>query len=176
MENLNLKKQYYKLETPSTRAKGNENVDGTFSVLKGSTMKQYGPKESTKLKLQFAKLLETKVIQLDETGKAVFVKNYKFMNKGEAASFLMHRGGDNEQAWKEHTKHQFTHSNKSFDSSKPKRLQKKPINVQSKPKLTKMKKQQLKIKPQGGEAVEQAREVEGSFVRFAGMAQGIKVR
>lgn len=86
------------LHTPSANAKGNLHSSGKVEVLQGSTMKSYAPKEMAKMKAVFEQLVSKKIIVVEDS-KARFVKSYMFKSLNEAASFLLHRGGDNSASW-----------------------------------------------------------------------------
>lgn len=87
------------LHTPSANAKASIHTNGKTEVLQGAVMKAYTGKEMTKMKAIFEQLVKKGVIVLEAEGKAKFAKTYAFHSANEAASFLLHRGGDNSAAW-----------------------------------------------------------------------------
>ncbi|MCH3961049.1 MAG: hypothetical protein LKF63_08135 [Solobacterium sp.] len=87
------------LHTPTVNGKSNVQPDGKTEVLAGTAMKAYGGKEASKMRAVYGKLKEEGVIEETENGRASFTKNYTFRDLNEAASFLLHRGGDNTAAW-----------------------------------------------------------------------------
>jgi primosomal protein N' len=87
------------LHTPTVNGKSNVQPDGKTEVLAGTAMKAYGGKEASKMRAVYGKLKEEGVIEETENGRARFAKNYTFNDMNEAASFLLHRGGDNTAAW-----------------------------------------------------------------------------
>lgn len=86
------------LHTPTVNAKGNLHASGQIEVLAGSVMKDYTEKEMAKMRAVFSKLVSQGVISVKD-GKARFDKTHSFQNANEAASLLLHRGGDNAKAW-----------------------------------------------------------------------------
>ena len=68
-------------------------------VLPGSTMKAYGPKEMKKMRTLFLDLQAKGVLHENDNGKIQFAQSWVFSSLNEAAQFLMHRGGENAQAW-----------------------------------------------------------------------------
>lgn len=68
-------------------------------------MKAYTGKEMAKMKALFEKLQAQGIITEGEEGKVRFAKSHAFKDANEAASFLLHRGGDNSSAWHTEKKH-----------------------------------------------------------------------
>jgi hypothetical protein len=102
MEKNNQKEKITKmtLHTPSASARGMLHSSGKLEVLQGSTMKAYAEKEMAKMKTLFDQLVAKKVLVVAEDRKVSFAKTYNFKSANEAASFLLHRGGDNSTCWK----------------------------------------------------------------------------
>jgi hypothetical protein len=87
------------LHTPTVNGKSNVYSDGKTEVLAGTVMKAYGGKEASKMRAVYTHLKEEGVLEETENGRSSFAKNYTFRDLNEAASFLLHRGGDNTAAW-----------------------------------------------------------------------------
>lgn len=190
------------IHTPSANAKGNLHASGKLEVLQGSVMKVYAGKEMAKMKAVFEQLVEKKVLTVEEDGKAKFAKSYAFKNASEAASFLLHRGGDNSTAWHHtedkkaagkpvHAKQPAAKkpaSKKPVHAAKPaakdpKHTEKKknpyPKKTAAAPKTGRSKRKDPRnprgIRPQGNEAVKAAASIQNpGYVRFAGMGQSVK--
>ena len=62
-------------------------------------MKAYGPKEMKKMRTLFLDLQAKGVLHENDNGKIQFAQSWTFASLNEAAQFLMHRGGENAQAW-----------------------------------------------------------------------------
>ena len=87
------------LHTPTVNAKGNMHSSGKVEVLAGTSMKSYAAKEMAKMRAVFDQLKAQGVIVEETEGRARFAKTYVFKSANDAASFLLHRGGDNSSAW-----------------------------------------------------------------------------
>lgn len=87
------------LSTPSVEARAMIRKNNV-QILTGSTMKAYGDKEMKANRNQFIRLYDRGIIKETQDGKMEFIQNYSFHDLNEAASFLMHRGGENSNAWK----------------------------------------------------------------------------
>lgn len=183
------------IHTPTVNAKGNIYENGETVVRIGTTMKAYGSKDTSKKKSIYTKLIATGALKETEDGKAKFVKDFHFKDVNEAASFLLHRGGDNTSAWRK------TEVKKPAVKPVTKQEKKKPVSAQkqgkaktqakvtpkqptkkvetsAKAKLSKRRdpRNPRGIQPQGSDAVKAAQKVTNNvgFVRFAGMAHPVK--
>ena len=190
------------LHTPSATAKANMQVSGKCEVLQGSTMNVYAAKEMAKMRAVFEQLVEKKVLVVEADGKAKFAKSHLFKSANEAASFILHRGGENSAAW--HTSEQKnTETKKPVLKADSKKTVKKPVHKNKSDKVqvdstkktlsaypkkpaahgkgsTSKRKDPRNprgIRPQGNEAVKAAQSVPAAgYVRFAGMGQGTKIK
>lgn len=194
------------LHTPSATAKANMQVSGKCEVLQGSTMNVYAAKEMAKMRAVFEQLVEKKVLVVEADGKAKFAKSYLFKNANEAASFLLHRGGENSAAWRT-SEQKNPETKKAVVKATPKKqekkAEKKPVH-KNKPDKAQTDSTEKKssaypkkpavhgkgngskrkdprnprgIRPQGNEAIKAAQSVPtAGYVRFAGMGQGTKIK
>ena len=87
------------LNAPTVNAKAIYRNQHTIEVLTGSTMRAYGPQDMKSMRPQYLNMVQIGVLSEDENGRAQFEKNYRFHDLNLAASFLMHRGGNNLSAW-----------------------------------------------------------------------------
>lgn len=200
MEKNNQKEKITKmtLHTPSASARGMLHSSGKLEVLQGSTMKAYAEKEMAKMKTLFDQLVAKKVLVVAEDRKVSFAKTYNFKSANEAASFLLHRGGDNSTCWKkaEVKKAEAPAEKKKEKPALAKQAVKKPKakTAHTEKKQTSFAKKSASanhtggsrrkdprnprgIRPQGNDALRAAQSVETKgYVRFAGMGQGVKVK
>lgn len=87
------------LNTPSVNARAMDRGSQGVEVLSGSSMRPYGQKEMRSMQGMYRSLMEKGVIYEDENGTVQFSRNWRFSDRNQAAQFLMHRGGDNTDAW-----------------------------------------------------------------------------
>ena len=87
------------LTAPTVNARAINHGKAGVEVLPGSTMKAYGPKEMKKMRTLFLDLQVKGVLHENDNGKIQFAQSWVFSSLNEAAQFLMHRGGENAQAW-----------------------------------------------------------------------------
>ena len=87
------------LNTPTVSARAVYRDRAHVEVLAGSTMKPYGAREMKTMRQQFQSMYDRGILTDDENGKIQFEQNYRFGDLNAAASFLMHRGGNNASAW-----------------------------------------------------------------------------
>lgn len=87
------------LSSPSVEARAIIHKNSVL-ILTGSTMKAYGEKEMKANRNRFTSIYDRGIIKETQDGKMEFIQNYSFHDLNEAASFLLHRGGDNTSAWK----------------------------------------------------------------------------
>ncbi len=87
------------LNTPSVNARAiNRGAQGV-EILSGSTMKPYGKNEMRAMQAMYRTMMERSVLYEDENAHVQFARNYRFRDLNTAAQFLMHRGGNNAEAW-----------------------------------------------------------------------------
>lgn len=89
------------LNAPTVNARAIRLENGMIEVLPGSIMKEYGPKEMKKNRKLYLDLDEMGYFHSLENGRVQFNQGYKFEDLNTAAQFLMHRGGENAEAWKQ---------------------------------------------------------------------------
>ena len=89
------------LNAPTVTARAIRLEDGRIEVLPGSIMKEYGPKEMKKMRKLYLDLDERGYFHSLENGRVQFNQALKFDDLNTAAQFLMHRGGENADAWKQ---------------------------------------------------------------------------
>ena len=87
------------LNTPSVNARAMDRGTQGVEVLSGSSMRPYGQKEMRSMQGIYRSLMEKGVIYEDENGTVQFARSWRFTDRNRAAQFLMHRGGDNTDAW-----------------------------------------------------------------------------
>lgn len=87
------------LTAPTVNAKAVYHNEKSIEVLAGSTMKAYGPKEMKMMRELYRNMMDLGVISETVEGRIQFEKNYRFHDLNTAAQFLLHRGGDNTNAW-----------------------------------------------------------------------------
>ena len=87
------------LNTPSVNARAMDRGTQGVEVLSGSSMRPYGQKEMRSMQGMYRSLMEKGVIYEDENGTVQFARSWRFTDRNRAAQFLMHRGGDNTDAW-----------------------------------------------------------------------------
>ncbi len=87
------------LNTPTVSARAIYRAKDHIEVLAGSTMKPYGPREMKTMRQQFQSMYDRGILTDDENGKIQFEQNCRFADLNAAASFLMHRGGENASSW-----------------------------------------------------------------------------
>lgn len=87
------------LTTPNVNARALYVNPQCIEILAGTTMKAYQANEMKSMRNLYRDMTEKGVIFEDENGQVQFDKNYRFSDLNTAAQFLLHRGGDNTQAW-----------------------------------------------------------------------------
>ena len=87
------------LNVPTVNARAIYRNRHSIEILTGSTMRAYGPQDMKSMRPQYLNMVQIGVLSEDENGRAQFEKNYRFHDLNMAASFLMHRGGNNSSAW-----------------------------------------------------------------------------
>ena len=87
------------LNTPSVNARALYVNPQCIEILAGSTMRAYRPNEMKSMRSLYRDMTMNGVLYEDENGQVQFDKNFRFSDLNTAAQFLMHRGGDNTQAW-----------------------------------------------------------------------------
>ncbi len=87
------------LTAPTVNARAIFHSLTDIEVLSGSTMKAYGNREMKTNKEVFRSLYEQGILREDDEGRIQFEQSRHFSSLNEAAQFLMHRGGENSQAW-----------------------------------------------------------------------------
>lgn len=87
------------LTTPNVNARALYVNPQCIEILAGSTMKPYGEKEMKTMRNLYRDMSEKGILYEDENGLVQFDKNFRFSDLNTAAQFLLHRGGDNTQAW-----------------------------------------------------------------------------
>ncbi|MCR5228820.1 MAG: DUF262 domain-containing protein [Solobacterium sp.] len=87
------------LNAPSVNARAIYINRQCIEIQAGTTMKPYGPQEMKSMRSLYRDMSEKGIISEDENGKIQFEQNYRFSDLNTAAQFLLHRGGDNTQAW-----------------------------------------------------------------------------
>ncbi|MBR4162923.1 MAG: HNH endonuclease, partial [Solobacterium sp.] len=87
------------LTAPTVNARAIFHSLNDIEVLSGSTMKAYGNREMKTNKEIFRSLYEQGILREDDEGRIQFEQSRHFSSLNEAAQFLMHRGGDNTNAW-----------------------------------------------------------------------------
>ncbi len=102
-EHLNIEqdRSILSLNAPTVTARAIRLDSGMIEVLPGSIMKSYGPKEMKKMRKMYLDLDERGYFHSLENGRVQFNQAYRFEDLNTAAQFLMHRGGENENAWKQ---------------------------------------------------------------------------
>lgn len=91
----------YSLNAPTVNARAMKLDDGKIEVLSGSIMKEYSPREMKKMRKLYLDLDERGYFHSLENGRVQFTQGCVFEDLNTAAQFLMHRGGENENAWKQ---------------------------------------------------------------------------
>ncbi len=87
------------LNAPSVNARAIYINKQCIEIQAGTTMKPYGPQQMKSMRSLYRDMSEKGIISEDENGKIQFEQNYRFSDLNTAAQFLLHRGGDNTQAW-----------------------------------------------------------------------------
>ena len=87
------------LTAPTVNAKAIYQNPQSIEILSGSTMKAYRPQEMKSMQDLYHKMMALGVLVEDEEGRVQFEKNYRFHDLNTAAQFLLHRGGENAEAW-----------------------------------------------------------------------------
>lgn len=87
------------LSSPTTNARAIFHNAGRIEVLPGTIMKAYGTREMKKMRDLYADFISRDIIHENADGRARFDRSADFENLNEAARFLMHRGGENTNAW-----------------------------------------------------------------------------
>ena len=87
------------LTTPNVNVRALYVNPQCIEILAGSTMKPYGSKEMKTMRTLYRDMSEKGILFEDENGIVQFDKNFRFSDLNTAAQFLLHRGGDNTQAW-----------------------------------------------------------------------------
>ena len=90
----------YSLNAPTVSARAIRHSDTDIEVLPGSEMKAYGPREMKSNRTVFMDLSQRGILHENDTGRIQFAQSWHFRSLNDAAQFLMHRGGENTQAWK----------------------------------------------------------------------------
>ena len=98
------------LNAPSVNARAICHAENNIEILAGSVMKEYGPQEMKNMRKLYLDLDARGYFHSMENGRVQFTQGYRFDDLNTAAQFLMHRGGDNFNAWK--------HEDGSFASEK----------------------------------------------------------
>ena len=113
------------LNTPSVNARALYVNPQCIEILAGSTMRAYGPNEMKSMQSIYRDMTMNGVLYEDENGQVQFDKNFRFSDLNTAAQFLMHRGGDNTQAWTRENGQVF------LQKKEPSEPPKKPESVQA---------------------------------------------
>lgn len=87
------------LNTPSVNARAIRRGIQGVEILSGSTMKPYGKNEMRVMQTMYRTMMERGILYEDENAHIQFARNYRFRDLNVAAQFLMHRGGENTEAW-----------------------------------------------------------------------------
>ena len=87
------------LTAPTVSARALYHAADDIEVLAGTTMKAYGSREMKKMRAVYQDMYERGILAEDDEGRIQFEQNHHFSSLNEAAQFLMHRGGENAQAW-----------------------------------------------------------------------------
>jgi uncharacterized protein with ParB-like and HNH nuclease domain len=87
------------LSAPTVSARALFHSLQDIEILTGTTMKAYGSREMKKMKAVYQDLYERGILREDDSGKIQFEQSWHFSSLNEAAQFLMHRGGENADAW-----------------------------------------------------------------------------
>ncbi len=87
------------LNTPTVNARALYVNPQCIEIMAGSTMRAYRTNEMKSMHSLYRDMTEKGVLYEDENGQVQFDKNFRFSDLNIAAQFLMHRGGDNTQAW-----------------------------------------------------------------------------
>lgn len=93
----------WSLNAPTVNARAMKMDDGRIEVMSGSVMKEYSPREMKKMRKLYLDLDERGYFHSMENGRVQFTQGCVFEDLNTAAQFLMHRGGDNQAAWKQDT-------------------------------------------------------------------------
>ncbi|MBR2810018.1 MAG: HNH endonuclease, partial [Solobacterium sp.] len=87
------------LNTPTVSARAFYHHNNDIEILSGTMMKAYQETDMKKFLAVFRDLYDREILKEMDGGKVVFESSAHFASLSEAASFLMHRGGDNRSAW-----------------------------------------------------------------------------
>ncbi len=87
------------LVSPTANARAIYHNPKDVEILPGTTLKAYAQRDMQKMKGKYENLVARGIIQEDSNGQAHFENTEHFGSLNEAAQFLMHRGGENSQAW-----------------------------------------------------------------------------
>jgi uncharacterized protein with ParB-like and HNH nuclease domain len=87
------------LSTPSVNARAVDHGEKGVEILSGSSMRPYSAHEMKAMQSRYRNLLDQGVIYEDENGTVQFARNCRLPSLNTAAQFLLHRGGDNLEAW-----------------------------------------------------------------------------
>ncbi len=98
-EIISVEEDIVTLSTPTANARAIYHQANDIEVLPGTTLKAYGQREMQKMKSLFEDYVARGLIQEDSNGQAHFEQSVHFASLNDAAQFLLHRGGDNANAW-----------------------------------------------------------------------------
>ena len=95
--------EIYSLSAPTVSARAIRHSDSDVEVLAGSVMKEYGAREMKTMRSLYLDLDDRGIFHTIDGGRIQFTQSWHFKDLNTAAQFLMHRGGDNREAWKKET-------------------------------------------------------------------------
>ncbi len=87
------------LSAPTVSARAIYHNPQSIEILPGTTMKAYHNREMKKNRQLYDDMYARDILSEDENGLIHFEQSFIFSGLNEAAQFLMHRGGENAQAW-----------------------------------------------------------------------------